>query len=191
MSEIKNYIKNFMWYDKSPNKYWSNLTFPRWYKYFLLLILQIFIIFGLIIIFQILFPGTIFISKFIPSALIFLIFVLILAIGTLIYVFYQIMANAIKDYKKSVDQSLNLYENRKIPPITNKILNELIATKKSLIFIKGMFGILIMLFFIFIFNENLEILIIGIPLIIFFLSIDILQYKRYLNIKKKTVALQI
>jgi len=190
MSEIKNYIKNFMWPDKSTNKYWRNITFPKWYKYVLLIILQIFIVFGLIIIFQILFPETIFITKFITYVLIFLIFIWILAIGTLIYILYSVMNNAIKDYKKSIGQNLSLYENGEITPANRKILNELIETKRNLIFTKGMVGILIMAFFIIILNENLQILLIGIPLIIFFLLIDILQYKKYLNIREKTVIQQ-
>ena len=68
---FKNYIKNYIQYNKNTNPYWSNITIPGWYKYILLFILQIFIIFGLIILFQILFPRTIFISLFIPYALIF------------------------------------------------------------------------------------------------------------------------
>ena len=98
------------------------------------------------------------------------------------------MNNAITDYIKSLDQDHNLNKNLKITENTSKIMNELIETKRNLIFTKGFLWIVIMTFFIFILNENLVIFTIGVPIIIFFLLVDILQYKKYLNIRKKSIA---
>ena len=98
------------------------------------------------------------------------------------------MNNAITDYRKSLDQDHNLNKNLKITENTSKIINELIETRRNLIFTKGLLWIVIMTFFIFTLNENLVIFTIGVPIIIFFLLVDILQYKKYLNIRKKSIA---